>query len=301
MTPDPYSAGLRSAIWALAAGLLSGCTGSVPVKLELPVNRMELPERTAGVVSLGVGAGEGTYLTLTPDQSAEAPDPENPEVGRCPPTESGSGFPFENSDCNGGAFLRGDTRLGDRLQIGLRQSGDELLSGQAKLYLYGPEAGQATAGDVSLAVTGAYGRDRQATRTSNSDGPVSTDLDRSLTDFGLIAGYRWSSWLMSYGGPYYNRSRYRGEHSRTVTQESGSGGGGLLLPGGGGGQQERVVQPLNGEAEMLGLNVGLRAHLGSERISSLFECARARVDSAETRAYMNRCALGLEISFLGRR
>src|SRR5690349_15189006 len=94
---------------------LSGCAGLSPVALELPVNRMETPERSAGVVSFGSGVSGESYLVLTPDDATSPPDTQHPHSGHCP-----SAGPNEtNWNCSSGIYFRGDARLGDVVQIGM--------------------------------------------------------------------------------------------------------------------------------------------------------------------------------------
>jgi hypothetical protein len=273
----------RCALLALSSALLlSGCADISPVILELPVNRMEMPERSAGVVNLGVGGGGENYLILTRDQVTTAPDTQHPEVDSCPASSDGDAILIDtSSDCSGGIYLRGDLRLSDVMQIGVRRSADSLLVGQMKLYLVGPKPGRAKAGDNSLAITGAYGHDRVSTSGNDDDGNESrSDLERSLRDAGVVFGHRWLNWVMTYGGAYYSRSDYSGSSSHWNGNQT-------------------IKQDLRGDAALRGVNIGLKFNFGTPLAGALLECARARVNSGDTQTYVNRCMVGMEVTFGG--
>lgn len=295
------------------AMVLSGCQNTVPVKLELPVNRLESPEPAARRVSLGLTAGETTYAVFTPDQITTAPDAQNPAIGRCPPKQrEGDAFLLDADDC-GGMLLKADLRAAPWLQLGLRRSADQLLIGQGKVFLHGRRAGEPAPGDTSAALTLAYGRDRYRETDQNANGPVETDLQRSLVDLGLIGGYRVHRRVLVFGGPFLQRSDYEGEHRRNERRQTDGGGGGNgggpggLLPGGGGSgggtgtQIETVTTVLDDRAELRGLNLGLRWETRSGRFGLMGECARAQASVAESRAYVNRCATAMELAFGGGR
>lgn len=284
----------------VAALLLSACDYKSPVFLSVPLNRFESPERVQGVVNVGLGASGQNVLVLTNDQAVSAPDPSQAIIASCP--EEGGDDDFfdffsgaEQTCATTPFFMRGDLSLGTPLQIGLRGYGDGLVMGQAKLYLAGPPDGEAQRGDTSLALTASYGDQDSGFSGGNN---TSTLLKRHTKDAALIAGYRFDTYTLLYGGPFYSDTGYRGSHSRDEQRQTG--GGGI---GGGGTMTEtvRVTDDFSGDLRVRGLNLGLRfTPYGYGRGSLMVECARGNFDQGEEqRSYRTRCGMSLELPFGG--
>ncbi len=278
---------MRNHLLALCgAALLAGCADISPVAFEMPVSRLDIPERTAGVAHFETGVGGGNYVTLTPNQVTTAPDPQHPQFGNCPEARDDNGFvDTSNMHCSGGSFIRGDARLGDYVQLGVRRSWDMLAVVQAKVYLLGPKAGHAKPGDNSLAMTLGYGWDHNSTSGSDDTQSPSqsgrTELKRHLVDTALIYGHRWQKWLMGYAGAYYNDHGYSG----TYEHSSGS---------------QRTTTAFDGSAHMVGFNAGLKFDFGTDVVGGILECAFAHVYGGNNADTVDRCAVGVEVTFGGR-
>jgi hypothetical protein len=268
---------------ALASALLSACATDIsPVAFEMPISRMEMPERTAGIVHMAGGGGGENYLVLSRDQLTSAPNPARPEFDSCPKAVDGGAVFYDSSNdhCSNGLFFRTDARIGDHVQIGLKRSWDELLTGQVKAYILGPKPGRAKPGDHSLAATIAYGGDSVESDGDGSQGSFSSEVDRRVVDLGLVYGHRWQRWLMSYGGVFYNHHSYSGTHRATTGSSS-------------------TTREFEGTARMAGANIGLKFDFGTPIVGGILECARAHMTAGSTSRYVSRCAASVEVTFAG--
>ena len=253
------------------AFVLAGCCstgGGSPVVVETTLTRLELPERPSRVVRLSAGASENTYVTLTPDQIAQAPDARRGVVAD----------EEVRNDCDddlGEELLgRAELCLGKRLSLGVsRRHGGPTL-GHARFYLAGRDRERAKAGNVSLALSAAYGRDQRVEHDDTQDGAYETRTRRSERNYGLILGYRLGKPALLYGGPYYLRTDYRLEHERPDT----------------------ALQRSSGAAIARGGHVGLGLFAG--RYSSwLIEFSRANIEAGGDDKYLDRWSAVYQLDF----
>jgi hypothetical protein len=208
---------------------VTGCCGTgskTPVFVETTLARLELPERPSSVIHLSAGMSGSTYYELTPDQNTVPPRPaaarptdEDPDTSSC-------------GDSGKGLYWRGEVCFGKRLSLGASRRSHGPTMARARLYLAGNDRAHAKAGNFSLALTGAWGRDRSTISSQDSNGgEYRTRLERSETDIGLIMGYRLYKPLMVYGGPYQLRTRFDVEHERPGSAMQHSAGDALATGG----------------------------------------------------------------------
>lgn len=249
--------------------LLTGCGGplSSPVFVQSSLVRMDLPERPSRVVRLsGAFSGPSTFVVLTPDQVKQAPSATATTVTSTAPDNAKG-----NDEMDEGVRGRLDFTFGKRLTLGTsapRYGGPTMF--RAKLFLAGPEREKARQGDVSLALTGAYGRDHRDTGGT----PYTTRVSRTEQDFGLVLGWRTGRHSLVYLGPYYQKSHFAFDHTRPSTPDS-HGEGDIAARGG---------------------HVGVALFAG--RFSSfLLEFSRARVDAPGDRATLDTLAVAYQLDF----
>lgn len=205
--------------WLAPALLAAGCctNSTAPVYVETTLARLELPERPTRVVRLSGGISGSAYYVLSRDQVNTAPSVSGSEA-----TSEDPGGTCDDDE-ESGMFGRIDVCLGKRVSLGYSRRHAGPPMGHLMLYLAGPERERAKAGDASVALSGAWGRDeeRVATRDFNDDEYV-TRIRRHERDFGLILGLRAAKWAMLYGGPYRLKTGFdlRYEPAGAAAQDS---------------------------------------------------------------------------------
>jgi hypothetical protein len=240
----------------LLAPLLAGCGPGYDEVVEIyaPLHRLELPEKPHRRFSAGLAAaGESAKVILTDSQSQSAPDPVNPAIGN-----GGFVAPIVLLEAYPLSWLSVAYEYAD-------YGGDiERETIRAKAHVLGPEPGRARPGDFSLAVT--YGYADTGYQHNGLDGK--TSLDSETSDIALVAGWRPTTWLLIYGGPYHHAQDYRGEYRNSNP------------PGGGG----PVAAPLYGDFELDGYNLGLSFNPGIRWMSLIAEYSRANVQAGNNDA-----------------
>lgn len=200
--------------------LAAGCCTSNEraVFVETSLARLELPERPTRVVRLSGGGSGSVWYTLSPDHTSTIIP--SVEQSRVDSEDPGGTCDDAWEDT---LFGRIDVCLAKRVSVGYSRRNDGAPMGHAILYLAGPERERAKAGDFSLAVSGAWGRDEESfTSTSNGD-RYHTRVERHERDFSLIAGLRVANWMMFYGGPYRLKTGFHIEHERPNLRTTSSG------------------------------------------------------------------------------
>ena len=254
--------------------LLEGCFGGdgrSPVYVQTTLLRMELPERPSRVVGLTAGhSGRRAFVLLTRDQVTQAPS-----ATATVATDEAPSYVDDST------FIgRAELTLWKRLTFGYsnRESGPRLV--HFRFYLAGPERERAKSGDVSLALTGAFGRDRRTFYGQVYDFNTSTMLNyetrlaRQQQDLGLILGLRLGKPFLLYGGPYYQRSRFVFDHDRPSTPTSHG----------------------EGESQARGMHLGLALLAG--RFSTIMaEWSRAQVTSPGDRQTLGTTGLTYQMNF----
>lgn len=168
----------------------AGCSS---LHAELPNSRFESPESTGRHFAFNVNMTNTTNDTITPDASARPPDFSKPTL--------------DDDSLIGLAAALG---VADNLDIGLKtELGPSPTMLQLKFQIFGKPSREAKAGDVSLAVTGAYGggKNTKAGDQSGTFGPGghnwSGSVEEETTDVALIVGRRLSDNVLLYGGAFY--------------------------------------------------------------------------------------------------
>jgi hypothetical protein len=237
--------------------LAAGCcipNPQAPVFVEGTLARLELPERPTRIVRLSAGRAESTWYVLSRDHVADPPAIERSEA-----TDQYPGDPCDED--SGGIFGRVDVCLAKRVSFGYSRGEEGPPMGHVMLYLAGPERERARPGDISLAVTGAWGEDDGHVTTEQSNGDTyDSRWGRKQRDVGLVIGARAGESLMFYGGPYRIKTRFRIHHERPGT----------------------APQVSSGDITAAGWHVGLALFAGRrDNHSFLLELSRARVDAGD--------------------
>ena len=172
--------------------------GCASLDAEFPTSRMDIPEviGTSGKrAQIGLGYSSTQLFTIASDASAR------------PPTLNQPSF-------RAGAEVSGAAAYGlmKRLDVGVKATtGSSPTFLQAKFQLLGKPGDEADPGNVSLAVTGAWGF---ANISKSGDqrgifGPGgyrwTSTTQESVSDFALILGYRASESTLFYGGVFMSK------------------------------------------------------------------------------------------------
>lgn len=255
----------------LAAGC---CTtdGRVPVFVETTLARLELPERPTRVVRLSAGGSESTWYVLTPDHQTTPPSVAGAQASGEDPVRSDCG-----DDIDKGMLGRVDVCLGKRLAFGYSRRHGGPRMGHVTLYLAGRDRERAKPGNVSLALSGAWGHDALDKVTRQSDGDeYRTHLQRHEKQVGLTLGYRTAKWLMVYGGPYRLDTEFDVEHHR---------------PG-------ALPQNESGNIVATGAHLGFALFAGRHS-NWLIEYSRARVDAGQDERSIGNWSAKYQLEFWG--
>lgn len=250
---------MKLARFALLSALaLSACANDREVVLQAPLSRMEFPEPPPRMLAIGVGSMSTIQAQLTEDQTTTSPDPEHPKLKK-----------------ESAGALRFDWLVAPRLELSLRNWGNELSGGQGKLYLLQANAES----PVSMAVT--LGAGTAKSEFVNSFDDARTSVKQSLTDFALIVGARTGRNLLVFGGPYSSRTTYKGHYFSAR------------------GSDPDVEEDFNGAIRVLGLNLGL-AYTPRNWFTVAGEVSSARVKAGLVSQSPVTATLGVQFSF-GRR
>jgi hypothetical protein len=302
------------ALAALALLLLTACsptpTREPQVSVKAPLQRLDMPEQPARRMSAGVNvAPRMASAVLADDQRTTTPDAQRPR--------------FDDGDSYGSVQFEGYPleRLGLGVEIRGEES-DEVLDAvrvRGKLHLIDTGIGRrAQAGQVSLAVTGAYGQrsyDYLINR-EESDGffggylvsEAHTVIRSNERDFALVAGYRPAAGLLLFGGPFIYRQPYAGSHTDYEPPEDSGAPGegddmlGELLGGGGddGGSSsdaEPVTTEFSGKVGINGVNAGVAITLGVPELRLIAEVAHARIEAGQQTGDMTGVSLAFQGDF----
>lgn len=216
--------------------------------VKVPTARLESPEaigKTFGT-RVGIGLAGTSNVNLANDPSARPPNLSEPkmETGYDGPARVGLG-------------------LGQRFEVGVRYgalSNAYLLTGKAQLL--GPSRIESKPGDVSLAATYGFGRQKSEVG-GNQNGRLgaagynwSSEVTTTIYDYALIAGYRLNETGLFYGGPYFMRMNMSGTIHHALSDN---------------GTSPAVDYPQDGNGQAVGANLAYQYSPQGRQISLTFE------------------------------
>lgn len=249
-------------ILVAAVAFTGGCAVSSDreVFLRMPVSRLDLPEVGDRYLSSGPGLAGFERVTLTKDQTTTSPNPGAPQFG--------------NDDNE------------------LRANFDGALSPWMAIsgVVYGEGQGMLKAkliplqqGRFSGAVSLGFGEDLSGENQDfvyNADSNLysTTHVEGHLVDGALIFGWRASTPMLLYGGPYYTRLSYHGHYFSSR------------------GSNPDIDEDFGGDVSQLGANVGVAYRLASwARL--LGEYAEARFTGGDSRKTDGRFSFTFQFEF----